>query len=74
LPGLEAGLPLEDRQHLAARRPGVRRRLEHDELGRHAAACDLRSGVADDREVRLALLGERRRESDEDRVDVPQTS
>ena len=38
--------------------------------GRDAAACRSPPAVEDDREVRLALLRERRRERDEDRVDI----
>ena len=57
-------------QELVARRARVRRRLEHDEVPGAQAPADLGAASSDDREVGLALLRERRRERDEDRVDA----
>ena len=66
-PGGEPGL-LEDRLQALAGGPRIGGRLEHHELpgaqhGRQRAA-----GVGDVAEVGLALVGERRRDADQDRV------
>ncbi len=68
----EPRLPLEHRQERIPRGAGIRRRLEDDEMARPQALSDLGSRRDDDREIRLALLRERRREGDEDRVRVAQ--
>ena len=68
--GAEAGLALEDGLERVARRAGVRRRLEDDEMPGPQPAADLGGGVEHDREVGLALLRERRRQRDQDRVRV----
>ena len=62
----------EPRQHLFSGRPGIRRRLEHDEMSLAQPFRDLLRGCVHDREVRLALLRERRRQRDQDRVSIAQ--
>src|SRR6266542_2615582 len=68
LSGLQAAALLEDRLHDLARRPGVRRRLEHDELARVEVRSDRARGALHVAEVRLTLRRERRRDGDHDRV------
>ena len=68
---LQAGC-LETGQHLLPGRARVGRRLEHDEVARAAGARDLLGRRVQDREVGLALLRERRRQRDQDRVGVAQ--
>ncbi len=70
LAGLEARALLEQRLDDLARRAGIRGRLEHDELTGLQPLCDVPDRARDDREVRLALLRQRRRERDQDRVGV----
>src|SRR5262249_7670437 len=67
LAGLQAAL-LEDRQEPLTRRTRVRRRLEHDEVALAEPGRDPLRRLEDDRQVRLALVGERRREGDQERV------
>ena len=55
-------------KELVAGRPGIRRRLEDDEVPLAEAARDLARRVEHDREIGLSLLGERRRQRDQDRV------
>jgi hypothetical protein len=55
-----------------ARRAGVGRRLEHDQLALLQARRDVLRGREQDRQVRLALVGERGWERDEDRVRLAQ--
>ena len=62
----------EDRQDLVAGRARVRRRLEHDEVALAEPRRDLLGRRAHDREVGLALLRERRRQRDQDRVGLAQ--
>ena len=68
--GDEPALRFEDREQLVAGRARVRRRLEHDEVTRSEPPADLPRGAQDDREIGLALPGERGRECDQDRVGV----
>ena len=68
--GHQPRLPLEHGQELLAGGARIRRRLEHHEMAATQPPADLGAGVEDDREVRLALLRERRRERDQDRVDI----
>jgi hypothetical protein len=63
---------LEDRQDLLARRAGIRRRLEHHELPFLKSRRDLARRAQHDRQVRLALAGEWRRQGDQDRLDLAQ--
>ena len=72
MPGLEPASLLEDRLHDLARRARVGRRLEHDELARLEVRGDRVRGALDVAEVGLALLRQRRRESDQDRVGLPE--
>ena len=71
-PARQPRAALEDRQHLVAGRARVRRRLEHDEVARAQPRRDLLGRRAHDREVGLALLRERRRQRDQDRVGLAQ--
>ena len=71
LAGLEAR-GLEPGQQLLARRARVRGRLEHDEMPLAQPFRDLLRRLVHDREVGLALLRERRRQRDHDRVRVAQ--
>ena len=63
---------LEDRLQHLARRSRPRRRLEHDDLALAQHLGDPARRRLDDREVRLALAGERRRQRDQDRLGVLQ--
>ena len=68
-PGGQARL-LEDRLQALAGRAGVGGRLEHDELALAQDRGQRAPGVGDVAEVGLALVGERRRHADQDRVAV----
>jgi hypothetical protein len=63
---------LEDRLQDLAGRAGPRRRLEHDELTLAQHLGDAARRALHDREVGLALAGERRRERDQHGVRVAQ--
>ena len=56
------------------RRPGERRRLEHDQLARADVAADRLGGGQDRREVRVLGGGDRRRDAHEDRVRLGRSS
>ena len=71
LAGLEPA-PLEDRLQTFASRPRVGRGLENHELTFAQTRRDLGHRTLDDGEVRLALARERRRQCDQDRVDLLQ--
>ena len=66
--GLQAGL-LEQRRQAVARRARVGRRLEHDELALLQHARERGAGGDQRLQVGLAVLVERRRHGDDDRVD-----
>jgi hypothetical protein len=70
-PDLEAGRS-EERQNLLARGPGIRRRLEHDEVAGPEALGDLLRRSEHDRDVGLAVDRERRGKRHEDGVGVPE--
>ena len=68
---VDAGLqpaPLDDLGERSGRRPGERRRLEHDQLAGADVPADRLGGGQDRREVRVLGRGDRRRDAHEDRV------
>ena len=67
--GREPGL-FEQRHEPLAGRARVRRRLEHDELALAQHARQRGGGVDHRPQVGLAVLGQRRRDADHDRVDA----
>ncbi len=67
----EAG-GLETRDQLFARRPGIGRRLQHDQLSAAKAAGDRVSGRTDVSQVGFAVFSERGRYADDDGVAIAQ--
>src|SRR6266571_4757856 len=63
---------LKNRLQGLARRAWIRRRLEHDDLALAETRRDLGRGTFHDREIRLAMGGQRGRERNQDGIDVPE--
>ena len=72
-PGREPGL-FEQRHEPLPGRARVRRRLQHDQLPLAQHARQRGGGVDHRPQVGLAVLGQRRRHADHDRVDAPTSS
>ena len=72
IPAVSPEPALEDGENLVSRCAGIGRRLEHDQVALAEAGRDLSGRRPNDREVGLALLGERGRQSDQDRVRLAQ--
>src|SRR5581483_10190895 len=68
--GLHAARALEDGLQHLPRRPGIRRRLEHDDVALLQMRRDAVRRALDVPQVGLALRRKRRRHGDDDRVDV----
>src|SRR5262249_6352140 len=69
LAGLQTGL-LQDRAEQLLRRAGVGGALQHDELAAAQVRADRAGRRLDARQVRLAVLRQRRRHANDDRVNL----